>query len=56
MVVNHLSQLVVEDLLTKVPILDTFLDEQLFALSTGPWYADIANYLATTQVLAHWSP
>ena len=47
MVVDYLSRLVVEDLSTKVPIVDTFPDEQLFALLTGPWYADSANYLTT---------
>ncbi|XP_057483886.1 uncharacterized protein LOC130770422 [Actinidia eriantha] len=55
-VADHLSRLVVEDLSTKIPIVDTFPDEQLFALSTGPWYADIANYLVTGQIPEHWSP
>ena len=50
MVADHLPRLVVEDLSTKVPIVDTFLDEQLFSLSTSPWYANIANYLAISQV------
>ena len=31
-----------------VPILDSFLDEHLFAISViTPWYADIANYLSS---------
>ena len=56
MAADHLPRLLVEDLSIKVPIVDTFLDEQLFALSNGHWYADIANYLATSQIPKHWSP
>ena len=55
-VTDHLSRLVVDDLSTRVPIVDTFFNEQLFAFSIGVWYTDIANYLATSQVPEHWSP
>ena len=33
-----------------LPIGDSFLDEQLFALVHCPWYADIVNYLVTEQI------
>lgn len=30
------------------PVEDSFLDENLFAISiVNPWYADLANYLST---------
>ena len=53
---DHLSRLMVNDHYNHVPILDTFLDEQLFALSTCPWYVDITNYLVTSQVTSQWTP
>ena len=40
----------------ETPIEDDFLDEHLFAVSANtPWYADIANYLATRKVPRHLS-
>ena len=34
-----------------VPILDSFPNEHLFAISfITPWYADIANYLSSRQL------
>ena len=44
-VADHLSWLVLETTSKGLPIGDTFLDEQLFALVHCPWYADIVNYL-----------
>ena len=46
-VADHLSRLVLETTYDGLPIGDTFLDEQLFALVHCPWYADIVNYLVT---------
>jgi hypothetical protein len=35
---------------------DQFSDEHLFAVTTKPpWYADVANYLATGKLPAHLS-
>ena len=47
MVADHLSRLVLETISEGLPIGDTFLDEQLFALVHCPWYVDIVNYLVT---------
>ena len=45
-VVDFLSRLTIGD--DCVPMEDYFPDEYLFSISThSPWYADIANYLAT---------
>ena len=55
-VADHLSRLTVTDQPDQAPISDTFPDEQLLALTTYPWYADIANYLATEQLPTHWTP
>lgn len=46
-VADHLSRLEFEDHTSHIPIGDSFPDEQLFAISTTPWYADIVNYLVT---------
>jgi hypothetical protein len=52
---------VVADLLSRIehegkdtPIEDNFPNEHLFAVSDNtPWYADIANYLASGKVPRH---
>ena len=49
-VADHLSRLVPATTSEGLPIGDTFLDEQLFALVHCPWYADIVNYLVTGQI------
>ncbi|XP_052204012.1 uncharacterized protein LOC127809288, partial [Diospyros lotus] len=60
-VADHLSRLPCQDLnLDKEPIRDTFPDEQLFLIndtstSVTPWYADLANYLATSLIPNHWT-
>ncbi|XP_058211706.1 uncharacterized protein LOC131323883 [Rhododendron vialii] len=36
--------------------MDTFPDEQLLAVLSTPWFADIVNYLATGLLPPHWSP
>ena len=39
------------------PVEDNFPDEYLFAISNkSPWFADIANYLATGKLPAYFSP
>ena len=39
------------------PIDDTFPDEHLFVVYVQtPWFADIANYLATHKIPNHFSP
>ena len=53
---DHLSRLVLDDSIEETHIHDTFPDEQLFAVSHLPWYADIVNYLVTGRVPHHWKP
>jgi hypothetical protein len=55
-VADHLSRLEFEDKSSHLPILETFPDEQLFGVSSGPWFADIVNYLVTGQLPSHWTP
>ena len=54
-VADYLSRLTIVD---EDPTLieDTFPDENLFHIATHtPWYADIANYLATYRLPPHFS-
>ena len=54
LVADHLSRITMEkDDATRLK--DTFPDEHLFAVSTVPWYAEIANYLATGKFPTKWS-
>ncbi|XP_058222963.1 uncharacterized protein LOC131332682 [Rhododendron vialii] len=55
-VADHLSRLEFEDSSSKLPIVDTFPDEQLFAISSCPWFADIVNYLVIGRIPDHWTP
>ena len=48
-VANHLSYLTFNESMDAFPIRDSFLDEQLFSISTLPWYADIVNFLVISQ-------
>ena len=53
-VADFLSRLNTEG--ENVPVFDEFPDEHLFALATHtPWFADIANYLATGELPQHLS-
>ena len=52
---DHLSRLVPVTTSEGLPIGNTFPDEQLFALSHCPWYADIVNYLVTGQIPPQWT-
>ncbi|KAL9339086.1 hypothetical protein Peur_068101 [Populus x canadensis] len=60
-VADHLSRLSsYETIIDESPINEFFTDENLFCAGTvsytgSPWYADIANYLATSQIPSHWS-
>ena len=54
-VADHLSRLTVTSDCDHIPISESFPDEQLFSISTSPWYADIVNFLVTDQLPNHWS-
>ena len=54
-VADHLSRLVPESISHGLPISDSFLDEQLFALVHYPWYVDIVNYLVNGQIPPLWT-
>ncbi|RVW22732.1 Retrovirus-related Pol polyprotein from transposon 297 [Vitis vinifera] len=53
-VVDHLSRLVIEHNSHVSPINDDFPEESLMLLGNTPWYAHIANYLVTGEVLREW--
>ena len=55
MVAHHLSLLTFDSHPESPPTVETFPDEQLLAVDTLPWYADIVNYLATGETPSHWS-
>ncbi|XP_012827660.1 PREDICTED: uncharacterized protein LOC105948946 [Erythranthe guttata] len=47
-VADHLSRLILEEVPPEGNIQESFPDEQLLAISTHtPWYADVANFLAS---------
>ena len=58
---DHLSRLSsYETIIDESPINEFFADENLFCADIvshigSPWYAEIANYLATSQISSHWS-
>ncbi|XP_038978855.1 uncharacterized protein LOC120109176, partial [Phoenix dactylifera] len=54
-VADHLSRLTLPDSLDNSPIKDTFPDEQLFEITSSPWFADIANFLVTGELPSHWN-
>jgi hypothetical protein len=54
-VAEFLSQIKNED--DDIPVDDNFPYEHLFSLSVNtPWFADVANYLATRKLPSHLSP
>jgi hypothetical protein len=54
-VADFLSRIKNED--DDIPVDDSFPDEKLFSLSINtPWFADMANYLATRKLPSHLSP
>ena len=54
-VADHLSRLVLETTFEGLPIGDTFLDKQIFALVHYLWYANKVNYLVTGQIPSQWT-
>jgi hypothetical protein len=55
-VANHLLRLTVGNTKDAIPISETFPDEQLMhiAQNSTPWFANIVNYLVTSQMSLHW--
>ena len=53
-VVDHLSRLTIAHNTHNPPINDEFPKESLLLVKKTPWYAHIANYLATGELLADW--
>ncbi|XP_022892007.1 uncharacterized protein LOC111406875 [Olea europaea var. sylvestris] len=47
---DHLSRLTFEDNSNTLPIRDEFPDENLFTISSLPWFANIVNYLAAGEI------
>ena len=54
LVADHLSRLP-NSLTENSPVNETFPDEQLLAMSSLPWYADIVNFLVTGATPTAWS-
>jgi len=52
---DHLSRIIVESSFDSIPILESFPDEQLFAIFQLSWFVDIVNYLATSQMPSRWT-
>jgi hypothetical protein len=50
-----LSRVTTDSASDITPIDDYFLDESLLSLSSMPWFAKNINFLATGDLLAHWS-
>ena len=53
-VVDHLSRLTIAHNTHNPPINDKILEESLLLVEKAPWYAHIANYLATGELPADW--
>ena len=51
---NHLSRLTIAHDSHNPPINDEFPEESLLLVENAPWYAHIANYLATWEILIDW--
>ena len=51
-VAYHLSRLTITHDTHSPPINDEFPEESLMHLENAPWYAHIANFLATGEILA----
>ena len=56
LVADHLSRLPIGDIEgDSFPIREEFPDEELFVVSSIPWYADFANYKASNFVPKEWN-
>ena len=53
-VADHLSRLAIAHNSHSLPINDDFPEESLMLIEAAPWYAHIANYLVTREVLSEW--
>ena len=51
---DHLSRLTIAQNTHNPPINDVFPEDSLLLVEHTPWYAHIANYLETGEVLANW--
>ena len=51
---DHLSRLKITHNTHNPPINDEFPEESLLLVEEAPWYAHIANYLATGELPARW--
>ena len=51
---DHLSRLTIAHNSHSPPVNDEFPKESLLLVENAPWYAHIANYLATEEVPAEW--
>ena len=38
-----------------MPLNESFPDEHLLSIFITPWFADIINYLVTSDIPSHWS-
>ena len=52
---NHLSRLPFDEGLKEMPIRDSFLGEQLYAVTELPCYAHIMNYLVMSAIPEYWT-
>ena len=53
-IVDHLSRLTIAHNTHNPSINDEFPEESLLLVENTPWYAHIANYLATRELPADW--
>ena len=53
-VADHLSRLTIAHNTHSPPIHDEFLEESLLLVQSTPWYAHIANFLATWEIPTEW--
>ena len=53
-VVDHLSRLTIAHNTHNPPINDEFPEESLILVENAPWYAHIANFLATGELPEDW--
>ena len=53
-VADHLSRLTIAHNTHNPPINDKFSEESLLLVENAPWYAHIANFLATRELQADW--
>ena len=53
-IADHLSQLTIAHNTHNPPINDEFPEESLLLVEKAPWYAHIANFLATGEIPIYW--